>query len=255
MTIQTTALDHTNDYLLDKRVKIFQPINGYRASTDAVLVSSLVNKVKTTDKILDVGSGTGAISLCLASRFQAIRPQITGIELQEELCLLSNQSAQANNFSNYLSYLNADIRQTITPIPPCSFQHVISNPPYSEHDMPSPNQSKALAHNHQGITLNDWLRFCLKMTAPKGHIYLINRAEAITEILSTLNGKAGNIKIIPLYSKPQQSAKRIMITAIKDSKAPAEILPGITIHTQEGAHTFQAHQILREGKGFFDILD
>ena len=44
MTIQTTALDHTNDYLLDKRVKIFQPINGYRASTDAVLVSSLVNK-------------------------------------------------------------------------------------------------------------------------------------------------------------------------------------------------------------------
>ena len=66
MTIQTTALDHTNDYLLDKRVKIFQPINGYRASTDAVLVSSLVNKVKTTDKILDVGSGTGAISVCLA---------------------------------------------------------------------------------------------------------------------------------------------------------------------------------------------
>jgi tRNA1(Val) A37 N6-methylase TrmN6 len=39
-------IDYTNDYLLDKKVKIFQPVNGYRASTDAVLLSSLV-RIKT----------------------------------------------------------------------------------------------------------------------------------------------------------------------------------------------------------------
>ena len=116
MTTNISELNHTNDYLLDKRVKIFQPVNGYRASTDAVLVSSLISKVKSTDKILDVGSGTGAISLCLASRFQAIRPQILGLELQSELCMLSNQSAQANGFSEFLSYQNADIRQKLTNI-------------------------------------------------------------------------------------------------------------------------------------------
>ena len=54
---------YTQDYLLDKQVKIFQPIDGYRASTDAVMVSSLVHQIKKGDKILDVGSGTGAISL------------------------------------------------------------------------------------------------------------------------------------------------------------------------------------------------
>ena len=48
--------DYTEDYLLDKQVKIFQPIDGYRASTDAVMVSSLVNSVNQGDKILDVGS-------------------------------------------------------------------------------------------------------------------------------------------------------------------------------------------------------
>lgn len=248
-----TIAEYTNDYLLDKRVKIFQPINGYRASTDAVLVSSLLNNIQKKDKILDVGSGTGAISLCLASRFQAIKPQITGIEKQEELCKLSKLSAQANGFSDYLTYHNADIRYSIQGIEPCSFSHVISNPPYSEHDMPSPNQSKAQAHNHQGLTLNDWLQFCLKMTAPKGHIYLINRAEAITEILAFLHTKTGNIKIIPLYSKAQQPAKRIMLIAQKDSKAPTQILQGITIHTQNGAHTPEAHQILREGKGLFEL--
>ena len=62
--------EYTNDYLLNRQVKIFQPVDGYRASTDAVILSSLVQKVKKNDKILDVGSGTGAISLCLAARFQ-----------------------------------------------------------------------------------------------------------------------------------------------------------------------------------------
>ncbi len=77
--------NYSKDYLLNKQVKIFQPLNGYRASTDAVILSSLVNKVKPGDKILDVGSGTGAISLCLAARFREKEPQITELELQPEL--------------------------------------------------------------------------------------------------------------------------------------------------------------------------
>ena len=45
-------IPYTNDYLLDKQVKIFQPIDGYRASTDAVFLSSLLdeNKVKKGNK-------------------------------------------------------------------------------------------------------------------------------------------------------------------------------------------------------------
>ena len=77
-------IEYTNDYLLDKKVKIFQPVNGYRASTDAVLLSSLV-RIKNGDGILDVGSGTGAVSLCLAHRLQNLNPQITGLEIQPEL--------------------------------------------------------------------------------------------------------------------------------------------------------------------------
>ena len=103
-------LNYTQDYLLDKRVKIFQPVNGYRASTDAIMVSSLVHKIKENDKILDVGSGTGAISLCLAERFKTQNPQIIGLELQPELTALSNLSAQANHFENILHYFQCHIK-------------------------------------------------------------------------------------------------------------------------------------------------
>ncbi|MBQ8465869.1 MAG: methyltransferase [Alphaproteobacteria bacterium] len=244
-------LNYTQDYLLDKRVKIFQPVNGYRASTDAIMVSSLVHKIKENDKILDVGSGTGAISLCLAERFKTQNPQIIGLELQPELTALSNLSAQANHFENILHYFQCHIKNKPDFIKPCSFQHVISNPPYTDHDMPSPNASKAQAHNHTDFNLNEWIQFCIKMLAPQGMFYMINRAEAVDDILFAIHKKLGNIKIIPLFTKDLSKAKRVMIVAKKDSKAPTEILPAFIVHSDEG-YTPKAFDILRSGKSFFD---
>lgn len=244
-------LNYTQDYLLDKRVKIFQPVDGYRASTDAIMVSSLIHRIKQNDKILDVGSGTGAISLCLAERFKEYHPQIVGLELQNELAELSNLSAEANGFSDILHYYHCNIKDKLDFIKPCSFQHVISNPPYTDHDMPSPNASKAQAHNHSDFNLESWIQFCIKMLAPQGMFYMINRAEAIDEILFALHKKMGNIKIIPLFTKELSKAKRVMIIAKKDSKTPAEILPDFIVHQGEG-YTPKAFDILRGGKSFFD---
>ena len=242
---------YTQDYLLDKQVKIFQPVDGYRASTDAVMVSSLVHQIKNGDKILDVGSGTGAISLCLASRFQSQHPEVIGLELQPDLAELSNMSAEANGFSDFLHYYSCNIKDKLSFITPGSFQHVISNPPYTDHDMPSPNPSKAMAHNHTAFNLTEWIHFCIKMLAPQGMFYIINRAEAINEILYALYGKCGAIKLIPLFTKETEKAKRIMVIAKKSYKTPTEILPDFIVHTEDG-YTAKAHRILREGKSFFD---
>ncbi len=244
---------YTNDYLLDKKVKIFQPVNGYRASTDAVFLSSLLDseKVKPDDMILDVGSGTGAISLCLAERLKDKNINITGIDIQEELVELSNFSARENNFSEFLHYEFIDIREKVYSLPAGSFSFVISNPPYSDHDMPSPNPGKKLAHNHQNFDLTGWISFCLKMLKPQGYLLLINRAEAINEILAALKNKAGDVQILPMYSKYGQAAKRIAIIAKKGAKGITKILPPFYTHNENGSYTLKAQCILRLGQGYF----
>lgn len=244
--------EYSNDYLLDKQIHIFQPLDGYRASTDAILLSSLIKELKPHAKVLDVGSGTGAISLCLARRFATVSPQIIGLELQPQLAELSNLSSSANGFSDNLQYINCDIKNKPADIQNCSFNHVITNPPYAEADMPSPNTSKALAHNHHDFSLKEWLNFCIKMLAPKGYFYMINRAEAIDEILSTIHGKLGHIILIPLFSKTGQNAKRIMIMAQKDNHAPTQISSGMIVHDEQGEYTSKAQQILRLGQSFWD---
>lgn len=245
--------DYTHDYLLDKRVKIFQPLNGYRASTDAVILSSMISKIKKGESILDVGSGTGAISLCLASRFAEQQPQIMGLELQPQLAELSNLSAQANNFASFLQYINCNIKNKPREIKNCSFNHVITNPPYSESDMPSPNISKALAHNHNNFSLKAWIDFCIKMIAPLGHFYIINRAEALDEILASIHGKLGHIEVIPLFSKAGQKAKRVVVRAQKDKHTPTTIHSGLIIHEANGEYTQTSHRILRLGQSYDEL--
>ena len=245
-------IPYTSDYLLNKKIKIFQPENGYRASTDAVFLSSLIDEtiVKNGAKILDVGSGTGAISLCLASRLQYKNVEILGVDIQQDLVDLSNFSAKENGFDKYLFYEHLDIREK-SPLLGGRFDFVITNPPYSVNDMPSPNYSKKLAHNHQNFDLESWLSFCLKTLKPKGYILLIHRAEAINEILQSLSKKAGDIRIVPFYSKEHQVAKRVAIIAQKGSKAITQILPPFYTHNEDGTYTNKAESILRMGKGYF----
>lgn len=237
--------EYTSDYLLDQKVKIFQGVDTYRTSSDAVLVSSLVDNLKTAEKVLDVGSGVGGISLCLAFRFQ--KNEMMGLEIQKELVHLSNMSAEANGFEN-LHYVECDISKKNEFLKNGSFDHVVTNPPYEKNGMKSPNKSKALAHNEQSISLEGWLLFCLKMLKPYGFLYLIHRAEALDNILNILHHKTGNIHVIPIYSKEGQRAKRVMIKAQKDSKSPLIIEPPLIIHDQNNGYTKKAKDILRSGQ-------
>ncbi|MBR2273996.1 MAG: methyltransferase domain-containing protein [Alphaproteobacteria bacterium] len=246
-------MDYTEDYLLNKTVKIYQPINGYRAAIDAVFLASMVavDKIKSGAKIADIGSGTGAVSLCLAARLKAQKIEITGFEIQSNLVDLSNQSATANGF-DFLRYELCDIREKNNDKAGI-FDVVVTNPPYSDHDMPSPNESKKYAHNMQNFDLNKWLSACLKMLKPKGYFAIINRTEALNEILLALHNKAGNIQILPLYSKEGQQAKRILIVAEKGSHAPTKILPPLYTHDNEGNYSKEAEKILRQAQGYFDL--
>ena len=85
--------DLTHDAFLCGKLHLWQPKQGYRAATDAVLLAAAC-PAKAGESVLDLGCGVGAASLCLASRVTGLMQ--SGLELQEDYAALARQNAAEN---------------------------------------------------------------------------------------------------------------------------------------------------------------
>ncbi|MCF6214979.1 MAG: methyltransferase [Emcibacter sp.] len=240
----------SQDDFLGGTIKLYQPEEGYRIATDTVFLAASINYLES-DKILDMGAGTGGILSCLVAR---TKDQISdnifhGIELQPELLTLARKNAAENNFGEIIEYFIGDIASPPPICPPNSYHHVISNPPYLKKSgaTSSPYETRAMAHMDSHISLEQWVHFCLRMIKPLGYLTLVHRADRLDDIIAALHGRAGDIIIYPLWSAKEKDARRIIIQAKKGSKGNISLKPGLIVHTSDGSFTPQAEDVLRNG--------
>ena len=146
--------DTTQDRLLCGRVTIFQPKGGYRAAIDPVLLAAAI-AASHTDRVLDVGSGTGAASLALAARVEGC--QVTGLEVQADLVALAHSSAKASGLSDRVSFLEGNLLRLPVVLNPGAFDHVMANPPYlaAGHGNPPPDPARRAATVESDAVLAD----------------------------------------------------------------------------------------------------
>ena len=140
-----------NSYFQFKQFTIHQDKCAMKVCTDACLFGAWVaNKIeaeKTIPKnILDIGAGTGLLSLMLA---QKINTKIDAVELNEDACLQSKENIDAANFIKNITVHNADI---ISFNAKEKYDCIISNPPFFENQLKSNDKERNAAMH--ATTLN-----------------------------------------------------------------------------------------------------
>lgn len=76
---------------------------------------------------------------------------------------------------------------------------------------------------------------------------MINRADRLPEILSLLYPRLGGIKIIPVWTKAGEPAKRVIVIGRKGVRSPAVLEQGATLTDSDGRRTPAAERIMRDG--------
>ena len=239
--------DYTEDRLLDGEVILRQPSNGYRVAIDPIFLAASIQATEG-DTVLDIGAGVGAASLCLAKRLPYIK--VVGIEIQREYMRLAAHNIQVNSLTKRVEILCGDLLKPPPKLAAGTFSHVMTNPPYHEHEKsrPSPNMGKHVANTENNMDLENWVRFCLLMARPKGSITFIHRADRLDHILAYFSGKLGSIHIYPLWPGSGKPAKRVIVSGIKGSGGPLKMFPGMNLHEMDGRYTTEAENILRKGQ-------
>lgn len=242
--------DHTTDALLGGLVRLKQPRRGQRASADAVMLAAAI-AVKGPAQALELGCGSGVAMLCLAARLKNVT--VAGLELQPDLAALCARNIAANGFEDRLTVYEGDLRaRRIAGLTPNSFDQVFANPPYfdvARHRV-SPHAGRAVARAEGGedaADIGQWIAAMLRYAKPNAGVTLIHKAERLGDILAAFGGRAGAIRVIPLWSRPGQPAKRVIVKAVKGSKAPLTLTPGLVLHTEDGGYLPEIDAVLRHG--------
>lgn len=240
------SVGFTDDAFLDGRIRVWQPLKGFRAGLDSVMLAAAVS-AKPRDKVCDLGAGVGTASLCLAVRVANI--DVTAVEIDGDLAELSRANAHKNEVDRFNAVV-ADVLKRPRAIARQSFDHVMTNPPY--HDTArgtrAPAAGKARATSSSSRELIDWLRFAKALAKPKGMVTAIVPPEQLTQALTALSPDGLGVEIVPLWPKEGEGAKRIIVRTRLNARAGLRVLPGIVLHKENGAPTTAAEAVLRRGE-------
>jgi len=243
--IENTTLD---DFLGGK-VQIEQPVKGYRAGIDAVLLAASLD-ASAGESVLELGAGVGTASLCLNARVKGLR--MTSVELQAGYADICKRNAARNQCSMVVE--TADFTSLPDHIRQKQFDHVIMNPPYFERSKGVSSHDLGRDIAMAGATdLMDWIKIGSKRLAPKGYLTVIQRIERLPDVLNAATERIGSICVRPVSARMGRPAKLFILRARNAGQAPFQMLPPLVMHqgerhkTDAEDYTQQVKGILRDG--------
>ena len=244
-------MELSEDRLLGGRVRFRQPISGYRVASDSVLLASAVSAVPGS-RVLDLGAGVGAASLCLAVRVPGC--QIDAVELQPALADIAACNIELNALSSRMSLHVGDI-SSLPPTFSESFDHVMVNPPYLPANRANKGSGGNLSKVEGHALLVDWVNAASDALCVKGCLTFIHRADRLDELLALIRGVAGEIVVAPLWPTKGKEARRILVRARKGVSTPLRLIGGLTLYDNDGKYTASAEAIFRDAAPFAFSLD
>lgn len=236
----------SDDKFLCGRLRLLQPIKGYRAATDPVLLAASC-PAKAGQTVLDLGCGVGAASFCLGWRVPDAR--LSGVELQADYADLARRNAARNGIAlevveGDIAHLPRELRR--------DFDHVIANPPYYASGTASPIGGRAKAMQVD-LPLSAWVEAAGRRLCPGGWLTMISGADGLPDILAGMGTKLGSISVLPLQPRVGRAAVRVIVQARKGGKAAFRLLEPLILHAGEEhdgdreSYTPEASRVLRDG--------
>jgi len=227
----------TRDTFFNGKVSVSQSRNGYRFSIDSVLLAGHI-KTYPGDRILDMGTGSGIISLILAYRNP--RVNIYGIEIQKSLADIAVLNVRNNDFKDRIKILCADIKSLDAAMISGPVDIVVSNPPYrkAKSGRINPDNQRALARHEIDITLADIIKAANRLLNVSGKLIIIYPSERTADIVTQMRSSGIEPKRLRfVYSKSGSESKLVIAEGVKGGRTGAKVLSPLFIYRDDGKYT------------------
>ena len=225
-------------------LKIIQNTKGFCFGIDSVLLSDFAKNIKKNSTIVDLGTGTGIISILLSKKTEA--KKIYGIELQEEVCDMASRSVLLNNLQDKIEIINKNIKNISDTLGINVSDVVVTNPPYKKYGtgLLNENDSKIISRHEKECTLEDVIKQSFKILKDKGLFYMVHRPDRLVDIIYLMRKyKIEPKEIRIVYSNVKSKAVLVLIKGIKNAGEELKVLSPLYIYNEDGTYTDEVLKI------------
>ncbi len=213
-----------------------------KVCTDASLFGAYIAeelKQHTCFDILDIGTGTGLLSLMLA---QKINAQIDAVEIDIAAYEQAVENMQQSIYSKYITAFHCSIANFL---PANQYDFIISNPPFFEDDLLSANDKKNAAKHNSTLTIKELLNNTNRLLNATGSFAVIlphHRSNYFEEEAVKLNFHLTK-KVLVKQTPHHNYFRSILIFA--RSKSTAQKIE-LTIKNEAGNYTEEFTNLLKD---------
>ncbi len=233
-----------NSWFQFKQFTIQQEKSAMKVTTDACLFGAVVaiqikNSKLKIKSVLDIGTGTGLLSLMLA---QEVDAHIDAVEIDEAAFMQAKENASNSPWKERINIFNTDVKNYQ---PGKKYDFIIVNPPFFEADLKSGDKKKNAAKHDTALTLEKLLKAVDDNLPDEGNVAVLlpwHRIKYFEEEALSINFHLH--KKIFIKQTPQHNYFRGILFF---SRTKTELLQSeIIIKNEEGIYTPEFTALLKD---------
>ena len=238
---------------VNERLRLICKKDGLTFGTDAFLLASFIKK-KPSARAVELGAGTGIISLLLAARERVAR--ISAVEIQEDFASLAERNVRLNSLEDKIDVIHADVRELKSQHIGCEVEIVFSNPPYMRTDSGKRNESdrKYIARHEVMGGISDFCAAAYRLLKHGGLFYCVWRPDRLSELMSAMNEYHLEPKVMEfVHADGESEPSMVLVSATKGGAPGMRIMPPLMLHSAD-SRSEGAREMTPRAKRIYDTM-
>jgi tRNA1Val (adenine37-N6)-methyltransferase len=219
-----------------------------KISTDALILGAWATLPKT-GSALDIGAGSGILSLMLAQRIQksGLEPAILAVELDQDAALQAEENVAASRWAAQIHVIQVDILTYAATDNQLTdrFELIISNPPYFQQSLGAAEKKRHQARHTDTLSFFDLAVVAKTLAAPGAHFCLVLPTEVNFMVLAEQAG--WTLKRRCLVKTTTQKAAKLQLLDFSASTGCGEAEhTELLIHQSPGQYSTEYRRLLAD---------
>jgi tRNA1Val (adenine37-N6)-methyltransferase len=232
-----------NSFFRFKQFLVHQDKCAMKVCTDACVFGAWVANEWTNEKgkinVLDIGTGTGLLTLMLAQKMNA---SFDAVEIDDHAFEQASQNFAESEWRDRISVHHNNITQFSAAQ---KFDLIVSNPPFYEKDLKSDKHNINLARHDSSLTLSTLLQTCNALLADKGSFVLLLPFHRLADLKK--EAQANGLHIVRLLQMKQTTSHNYFrIGAVLRKQFSEQTIEDITIKDASQHYTNAFVELLKD---------